>query len=81
MKAGDKTRRNYLNRDQRKAQLLEAAATLVDTRGWNGLTMISLAGQAGVSRRLGCGLVPMLPLPNVRFGVGVPGLGRRLPGS
>lgn len=52
MKAGDKTKRNYLNRDQRKQQLLEAAATLVDTRGWNGLTMISLAEQAGVSRQL-----------------------------
>lgn len=52
MKAGEKTKRNYLNRDQRKQQLLEAAATLVDSRGWNGLTMISLAEQAGVSRQL-----------------------------
>lgn len=52
MNPGKKPKRNYLNREQRKLQLLEAAATLVDADGWNGLTMISLAERAGVSRQL-----------------------------
>lgn len=45
-------KRNYLNRDQRRQQLLETAASIVDAQGWNGLTMISLADQAKVSRQL-----------------------------
>lgn len=45
-------KRNYLNRQQRRQQLLEAAATIVDEQGWSGLTMISLAERAEVSRQL-----------------------------
>ncbi len=47
-----KPKRNYLNREQRRQQLLETAATIVDAQGWSGLTMISLAEQAQVSRQL-----------------------------
>lgn len=47
-----KAKRNYMSSDQRRQQLLEVAAGMVDRDGWNGLTMISLAENAGVSRQL-----------------------------
>ena len=45
-------KRNYLNRQQRRQQLLDTAASIVDEQGWSGLTMISLAERAEVSRQL-----------------------------
>lgn len=52
MTNAEKSKRSYLNRDQRKQQLLDTAAAIVDEHGWNGLTMISLAERAQVSRQL-----------------------------
>ncbi len=45
-------KRAYLNRDDRRAQLLECAATIVDREGWSALTMVSLAKEAKGSRQL-----------------------------
>lgn len=44
--------RPYLSRERRLKALLAAATQIVETRGWNALTMVSLAEQAGVSRQL-----------------------------
>jgi AcrR family transcriptional regulator len=44
--------RPYLRADARRDQLLEAAARLFERGGYAGLTMVALAGEAGVSRRL-----------------------------
>lgn len=45
-------KRPYLSRDQRHGVLLKVAAGLVEARGWNALTMVSLAQRADVSRQL-----------------------------
>lgn len=47
-----RVKRSYMAREKRHAMLLEAAAELVEERGWNVLTMVSLAGHAEVSRQL-----------------------------
>jgi len=47
-----KTRRTYLRAEQRREQLLGAAAELVEKRGWEALGMVPLAEAAGVSRQL-----------------------------
>ncbi|MGZ4799934.1 MAG: TetR/AcrR family transcriptional regulator [Acidimicrobiia bacterium] len=44
--------RPYLRADAREAQLLDAAARLFARKGFAGLTMVALADEAGVSRRL-----------------------------
>jgi AcrR family transcriptional regulator len=47
-----KPRRTYLRAEQRREQLLSAAAELVEKRGWEALGMVPLAEAAGVSRQL-----------------------------
>ncbi len=44
--------RAYLARDDRRAALLDVAATVVETQGWPALSMISVAETAEVSRQL-----------------------------
>ena len=46
------TTRTYLRADDRRRQLLDAAATRFGSEGYPGLTMVAIAEQAGVSRRL-----------------------------
>jgi AcrR family transcriptional regulator len=46
------TKRQYLRSDQRRRQLLDAAARLFDTGSFGGMTMVALAAEAGVSRQL-----------------------------
>jgi AcrR family transcriptional regulator len=46
------TRRAYLKYDDRRRQLLDAAARLFVRDGYAGLTMVAVAAEAGVSRRL-----------------------------
>jgi AcrR family transcriptional regulator len=45
-------KRPYLRADDRRRQLLDAARQLFAKEGFAGLTMVSLASEAGVSRRL-----------------------------
>lgn len=45
-------KRPYLRTDDRRRQLLDAAARLFVREGYSGLTMVALAAEAGVSRRL-----------------------------
>lgn len=45
-------KRAYLKRDKRRATLLDAAARLVEKKGWDALTMVSLAREARISRQL-----------------------------
>lgn len=47
-----KTPRTYLRADERRRQLLAAAAELVGKSGWEALGMLPLAEAAGVSRQL-----------------------------
>ncbi len=47
-----KTPRTYLRADERRRQLLAAAAELVGKRGWEALGMVPLAEAAGISRQL-----------------------------
>jgi AcrR family transcriptional regulator len=47
-----KTPRTYLRADERRRQLLAAAAELVGKRGWEALGMAPLAEAAGISRQL-----------------------------
>jgi AcrR family transcriptional regulator len=44
--------RPYLRADARRTQLLDAAARLFVRKGYGGMTMVALAEEAGVSRRL-----------------------------
>ena len=46
------TKRTYLARDDRRAALLDVAATVVEQQGWPALSMISVADAAQVSRQL-----------------------------
>ena len=46
------TKRAYLKTDDRRRQLLDAAARLFVRDGYAGLTMVAVAAEAGVSRRL-----------------------------
>jgi AcrR family transcriptional regulator len=46
------SKRAYLKIDDRRRQLLDAAARLFAREGYAGLTMVALATEAGVSRRL-----------------------------
>jgi AcrR family transcriptional regulator len=46
------TKRPYLRTDDRRRQLLDAAARLFAREGYAGLTMVAVAAEAGVSRRL-----------------------------
>lgn len=45
-------KRTYLARDDRRAALLDVAATVVEQQGWPALSMISVADAAKVSRQL-----------------------------
>lgn len=45
-------KRAYLSRDERRQNLLEAAAAIVEREGWNALTMSALAEAGGTSRQL-----------------------------
>lgn len=45
-------KRTYLARDDRRAALLDVAATVVEQQGWPALSMISVAEAAQVSRQL-----------------------------
>lgn len=45
-------KRTYLARDDRRAALLDVAATVVEQQGWPALSMISVADAARVSRQL-----------------------------
>lgn len=45
-------KRAYLSKSKRKAQLIEAAALMVETKGWFALNMTTLADEIGVSRQL-----------------------------
>lgn len=47
-----RTPRTYLRVEARRRQLLDAAARLFDRSGYAGMTMVALAAEAGVSRRL-----------------------------
>lgn len=49
---GRTTPRPYLRADERREQLLDAAADLVGKRGWSALGIVPLAAAAGVSRQL-----------------------------
>lgn len=46
------TKRPYLNVDDRRRQLIDAASRLFVREGYAGMTMVALAAEAGVSRRL-----------------------------
>ncbi len=46
------TKRPYLRVNDRRRQLLDAASRLFDRNGFGGITMVALAGEAGVSRQL-----------------------------
>ncbi len=46
------SKRAYLARDDRRLALLDVAATVVETQGWQALSMISVAETAQVSRQL-----------------------------
>lgn len=48
----NKTKRPYLARDERRRQLLEAAAGIVENSGWDQLNMSALAKETGTSRQL-----------------------------
>ena len=48
---GGTTPRPYLRAEERRAQLLDAAATVVGREGLGGLTVAAVAGQAAVSRQ------------------------------
>lgn len=50
--ASTPTRRPYLRADDRRNQLLEAAAAVYRRQGFPGLTMVAVAEEAKVSRRL-----------------------------
>jgi AcrR family transcriptional regulator len=45
-------KRAYLSRDDRRTALLDVAAAVVETQGWQALSMISVAESAQVSRQL-----------------------------
>lgn len=45
-------KRPYLRPDDRRRQLLDAASRLFVREGYSGITMVALAAEAGVSRRL-----------------------------
>ena len=45
-------KRSYLAKDDRRQALLGTAAAVVEKQGWQALSMISVAEQAGVSRQL-----------------------------
>ncbi len=49
---GEKSPRPYLRAEQRREQLMQAAASLVGQGGWEALKMAALAEAAGVSRQL-----------------------------
>lgn len=49
---GSATKRPYLRGDARRAQLLEAATRILDESGLAAVTVIAVAEEAGVSRRL-----------------------------
>lgn len=51
-KVQEQPKRAYLSKEKRKAQLVEAAASLVEERGWSVLNMSTLADEVGVSRQL-----------------------------
>jgi AcrR family transcriptional regulator len=57
----DDTPRPYLRADARRRQLLDAATRLFARDGYAGLTMVALAAEAGVSRRLVYDHFPDLP--------------------
>lgn len=46
------SKRPYLKTDDRRRQLLDAASRLFVREGYSGMTMVALAAEAGVSRRL-----------------------------
>ncbi len=50
--SAEKTKRPYLARDDRRRQLLDVAADIVENRGWDQLTMSALAKQSATSRQL-----------------------------
>lgn len=52
MSGSQSGKRSYLSRSRRREVLIQAAATLVESRGWQALTMVSLAREVGVSRQL-----------------------------
>lgn len=55
------TKRPYLRTADRRRQLLDAASRLFVREGYSGLTMVALAAEAGVSRRLVYDHFPDLP--------------------
>jgi AcrR family transcriptional regulator len=55
------TTRPYLRSEERRRQLLDAAARLFVRDGYAGLTMVAVAAEAGVSRRLVYDHFPDLP--------------------
>jgi TetR/AcrR family transcriptional regulator, fatty acid biosynthesis regulator len=52
-RGSDRRRRTRLTADQRRSQLLDSAARLLETRGFAAVTMEALGAEAGTSKTLG----------------------------
>jgi AcrR family transcriptional regulator len=61
VKEGSVTKRSYLSAGERRALILRAASRLISRDGLNGLTMVAVAKEAGVSRQLVYDHFPDLP--------------------
>lgn len=55
------TKRSYLSAGERRSLILRAASRLISREGLNGLTMVAVAKEAGVSRQLVYDHFPDLP--------------------
>jgi AcrR family transcriptional regulator len=58
---GSATKRGYLPAGERRSLIVEAASRLISREGLNGLTMVAVAKEAGVSRQLVYDHFPDLP--------------------
>ena len=56
------TRRNYFSASERRSLILQAASRVIYRNGLNGLTMVAVAKEAGVSRQLVYDHFPDLPM-------------------
>ncbi len=59
---GSVTTRNYFSASERRSLILQAASRVIRRDGLNGLTMVAVAKEAGVSRQLVYDHFPDLPL-------------------
>ena len=59
---GSVTKRNYFSASERRSLILQAASRVIHRDGLNGLTMVAVAKEAGVSRQLVYDHFPDLPM-------------------